>query len=156
NGVRGDIIGHGLSGSLTACPVRTLIRRVCYLRQCEAPVDTPLSSYRSQTSQCFVGVTAAQITVALRNAVAVMGHRHGLAPEDVSARSLRSSGAMALLCARVDADRIRLLGRWRSDEMFRYLHVQAYPIMRGFSRIMLDGGDYALIPRPEPHLPIRL
>ena len=46
-------------------------------------------------------------------------------PADVSARSLRAAGAMALLCADVDSDRIRLLGRWQSDQMFRYLHVQA-------------------------------
>ena len=34
--------------------------------------------------------------------------------------------AMALLCAGVNSDRTRLLGRWRSDEMYRYLHVQAF------------------------------
>jgi hypothetical protein len=41
----------------------------------------------------------------------------GLSPADISVRSLRSSGAMALLCANVDTDRICLLGRWQSNEM---------------------------------------
>ena len=41
----------------------------------------------------------------------------GLSPADISIRLLHSSGTMALLCANVDMDRIRLLGRWRSDEM---------------------------------------
>ena len=53
---------------------------------------------------------------------------------------------MALLLARVDTDVIRLIGRWRSDEMLRYLHVQAYPLMRNYSCLMLDAGDYTLIP----------
>ncbi len=30
----------------------------------------------------------------------------------------------------MDTDRIRLLGRWQSDQMFSYLHVQAEPVMR--------------------------
>lgn len=38
---------------------------------------------------------------------------------------------MALLCAGVDSDRLQLIGRWRSDEMFRYLNVQAQLIMNG-------------------------
>jgi hypothetical protein len=56
---------------------------------------------------------------------------------------------MALLCAHVDTDIIRLLGRWRSDEMLRYLHVQAQPIMRDFSRRMLVGGSFTLLPNQD-------
>jgi hypothetical protein len=54
-------------------------------------------------------------------------------PTDVSARSNRAGGAMALLCAGVDRDHFRMIGRWRSDELFRYLHVQAQPIMNGIA-----------------------
>jgi hypothetical protein len=36
---------------------------------------------------------------------------------------------MALLCAHVDTDIIRLVGRWHSNEMLRYLHIQAEPTM---------------------------
>ena len=53
---------------------------------------------------------------------------------------------MALLCAGVDSDRLRMIGRWRSDEMFRYLHVQAQPIMNGLAAAMLRGGDFRLTP----------
>jgi hypothetical protein len=56
---------------------------------------------------------------------------------------------MALLCAHVDTDIIRLLGRWRSDEMLRYLHVQAEPVMRDFSRRMLSGGTFTLLPNQD-------
>ena len=45
----------------------------------------------------------------------------GFTHHDVSARSLRAAGAMALLCLGVDHDIISLIGRWRSDEMTRYL-----------------------------------
>jgi hypothetical protein len=53
---------------------------------------------------------------------------------------------MALLCAGVAGDRIRMIGRWRSDEMFRYLHVQAQPVMTGVAAAMLRGGSYQLAP----------
>ena len=77
----------------------------------------------------------------------------GFAPNNVNARSLRAGGAMALLCGRVDADTIRLVGRWRSDAMFRYLHAQALPLIRDLSRIMLTHGAYTLLPGtdlPQP------
>ena len=74
----------------------------------------------------------------------------GIQPHEVSARSLRPAGAMALLCAHVDSDTIRLLGRWRSDEMLRYLHVQAQPIMHRFSQRMLQAGNYTMIPTAAP------
>ena len=51
---------------------------------------------------------------------------------------------MALLCSGVDKDIINLIGRWRSDEMMRYLHVQAEPIMRNFSKLMISNGNYNL------------
>jgi hypothetical protein len=59
----------------------------------------------------------------------MIGAQLGIAAIDVSIRLLRSSGAMSLLCAKVDTDTIRLLGRWRSDEMLRYLHIQAFPLL---------------------------
>jgi hypothetical protein len=52
---------------------------------------------------------------------------------------------MALLCAQVDTDLIQLLGRWRSDVMLCYLHVQAQPLMRNFFRLMVQGGEFSLI-----------
>ena len=65
---------------------------------------------------------------------------------DVSVRSTRAGGAMALLCAGVDRDRIRLVDRWHSDEMYRYLHVQAQPVMNGLAAAMLRGGSFRLTP----------
>lgn len=51
---------------------------------------------------------------------------------------------MALLCAGINSNRIRLIGRWRSDELYRYLHVQARPVMTGISAAMLCSGSFQL------------
>ena len=69
--------------------------------------------------------------------------------KDVSARSLWAAGAMALLCSGVYNNIISLIGRCRSDEMLRYLHVQAEPIMRKFSKLMISHGNYNLLPHNE-------
>jgi hypothetical protein len=58
---------------------------------------------------------------------------------------LRSSGAMVLLCTKVDTDLICLLGWWRSNEMLRYLHVQTFPIVAPLAEQMLRHGHYSLM-----------
>jgi hypothetical protein len=50
-------------------------------------------------------------TLILCHAVRLIGPEVGLVEADVSARSLRAGGAMALLCAQVDDNIIHLLGR---------------------------------------------
>jgi hypothetical protein len=57
-----------------------------------------------------------------------------------------AAGATALLCAQVDTDTIQLIGRWRSDGMLRYLHVQAKPVMRHFAQQMLTHGAFTMHP----------
>jgi hypothetical protein len=76
----------------------------------------------------------------------VIGEPFGLDPSEIDARSLRVSGAMALLCAHVDTDMIKLIGCWRSEAMLRYLHIQAAPVMQNFASMMLAGGHYSLLP----------
>jgi hypothetical protein len=119
NGVRGELIGLGASGHRFFCPVLAVHARVLHLLRHQAPPATPLYTYYDHNTHHVI--TTTQITTALRVAVHLVGAPVGLLPADISVRSLRSSGAMALLCANVDTDRIRLLGRWRSDEMLRYL-----------------------------------
>lgn len=144
NGVRGEVIGLTRSASHLWCPVAALVRRVLYLRAATTNREIPLYSYQAQGRWCAVHST--HLTHHLRSAVCVLGPSFGIAAGDISARSLRSSGAMALLCANLDTDKIRLLGRWRSDEMLRYLHVQAYPIVSPLASAMLQHGDFNFIP----------
>lgn len=149
NGVRGEVIGLSRSGDFSLCPVLATIRRIMHLRTHNAPLHTPLAVYFTLGSERPRLIKPADITTALRCSTAVLGPGLGFNPSDISARSLRAAGAMALLCAKVDTDIIRLLGRWRSDEMLRYLHIQAEPLMRDFSRRMLHHGNFALIPNQE-------
>jgi hypothetical protein len=99
------------------------------------------------------------LTQELHSAVASLGHLVSIAPMDISVRSLRSSGAMALLCANIDSDCICLLGRWHFDEMLRYLHVQAYPVVAHLAPTMLQHGDFSFLPShilPQPNLQLAL
>jgi hypothetical protein len=146
SGVRGEVIGLGRSGDPLFCPVLAAARRCLHLRTAAAPATQPLASFIDPLSNSLTRITPADLTALLRVSVALLGPQYGFLPDDVSARSLRAAGAMALLCAEVDTDRIRLLGRWQSDQMFRYLHVQAEPMMRNFSSRMLQGGNYTLLP----------
>jgi hypothetical protein len=91
-------------------------------------------------------IDTTSLTTHLRIAVTSLGASYGISPKEISIRSLRSSGAMAILCAKVDLDMIQLLGHWRSDEMLRYLHVQSFPLVAPFAAQMLHHGHFTLIP----------
>ena len=138
NLVWGESIGHGLSGHPFACPTKSIKRIVERLHHWKASDDTPLCAYKEAGAWKLIKST--DITKALRTAVKDIGHRYGLCPQDISARSLRASGAMALLLGGVDANTIKLLGRWRSDEMMRYLHVSAQQLVHKYAT-----ADYLLL-----------
>jgi hypothetical protein len=143
NGVRGELVGLGRSGHPTFCPVLAIINRVKHLRLHQAHPTTPLFQYFDIAPRTL---TTNELTQQLRFTCNILGHTVGIHSADISIRSLRSSGAMALLCADVDSDKIRLLGRWRSDEMLRYLHVQALPIVAPLASLMVQHGYFSFIP----------
>ena len=143
NGVENEVVKLGRSGDPFLCPTLAVARRILHLRAARAPGHTPLA--RVFTPRGVERVTPGVITKTLRDAVTYIGADLGFLPSEVSARSLRAAGATALLVANVDPDVIRLLGRWRSDEMLRYLHLSAEPVMHSFARKMLQA-DYQLVP----------
>ena len=145
NGVENEVIKQGLSGDPYMCCVRAIKRLVCHLRAHNAPLSSPLGRVYTSDGRRPTGVTPALITTTLRGAVTSLGPSLGFVASEVSARSLRAAGAMALLVSGVDTDIISMLGRWRSDEMFRYLHLTAEPIMRKFAAKMLQA-DYTMAP----------
>ena len=145
NGVRSEVIRQGRSGDPYLCPVLAASRRVRHLRSHGAPPSAPLARVFTNDGQPPTGVTPTLITRALRSAVTFLGPSLGFLAGEVSARSLRAAGAMALLVADVDPDIIQILGRWRSDEMMRYLHLTAEPIMKDFAKKML-AADFTLAP----------
>ena len=155
NGVRGERIGHCRSHDATACPVLALARRVLHLRAHHAPPTSPL--YLVHTVNRFIPIRSNAITQALRVSAAATSSSLNIDPSRVSARSLRAGGAMALLCAGIDSDIIRLVGRWRSDEMLRYLHAQALPHITNLAAAMVEHGTFSLLPHqpfPAAAIPI--
>ncbi len=140
NGVRGELITLSRSGHSILCPVVAAISRVQHLRQHNATPNTPLYSYWQQSWKTII---SQDLTYALRTAATTLGPAEA---ESISARSLRSAGAMALYCAGMDKTTIQLLGRWKSDELLRYLHAQAFPITARCAQLMLQHGDFAMIP----------
>jgi len=150
NGVCSELIGLGRSGNLAFCPVQACLNCILHLRTYQAPPHTPLYTYFCDDWQA---ITTTMLTSEIRSSTAVMGHTVGLSPPDVSVRSLRASGAMALLCANVVTDCIHLLGCWRSDKTLHYLHVQAYPVVAHLAPAMLQHGQFTLIPNTPVQLP---
>lgn len=144
NAVPGETIGIGRSGHALACAIPPIARRLEYLRTNGAAPDTPLCAHKLN-NRWYV-ITATQVTNALRSAVSLYGKPYGLEPHQVSARSLRSSGALAMMCGGVDTARGRLQGRWLSDIMFRYLSVQNEPLCADIGRRMVAGGNFDTIP----------
>ena len=118
NGVRGEIIGLCRSGDTVLCPVRAAARRIIYLWRHNAPPGTPLARLYQQKNLVHhtaqpKHITPTDITKVIRQAVTFLEVDLGFLPSDVSARSLRASGANALLLAHVDTNVIRLIGRWQ-------------------------------------------
>ncbi len=128
NSVRNETIGHGRSGHPHLCPVLCLVARVISLRGLQAPPSCPLNIYAVAPTRPWRHVQSGDLTRRLRNTLALFPIP-GYVAADIFARSTRAGGAMALLCAGVSGERIRMVGRWRSDELYRYLHVQAQPVM---------------------------
>lgn len=145
NSNRGDKVGLNRAGDPLICPVQAAARRVQHLRAANAPSTTPI--YMVQQGQHrTLPIYARHVTAALRAAAATVRSVTGIDPDRLSARSLRPGGATALLCADVDHDKIKLLGRWKSDAMIRYLHVQAVPAMRTLAQRMLAAGNFTFQP----------
>jgi hypothetical protein len=101
---------------------------VIHLREHNIASTTPIPTYFE--SNCRHPIKPNDITLVLLRAICLIGPEVGLTEADVSARSLRAGGAMALLCAQVDDNIICLVGRLQSNDMLHYLHMQARPVMR--------------------------
>ena len=144
NSVRGEVIGLLHSNDPLLSPTRIIARRILHLCSHYAPDNAPLACVYSH--QRHSAIKPNDITSALQATVTYLTPASlGFLPSDVLARCLLTTSINALLCASVDTDVICLLGRWRSDEMLRYLHLQAAPLMHDFSKKMLAGGTFTLV-----------
>ena len=93
------------------------------------------------------------ITAHLKATVKLLAGTHlDFTHKYVSVRSLWVSGAMALLFSGMYTDIISLIGRWRSEKMLQYLHVQAELIIRNYSKLMISHGNYNLLTQNAVHI----
>ena len=151
---KGDAIALGRSRHPLCCPVKAAIRFILRHRAAALAAGHPLSlatklaTYHRATRQFTIRAT--EVTAQLRFAAAACQPTTGLSPADVSARSLRAGGAMALLVGKVDTDTIKLLGRWHSDAMCRYLHQDSLGVMQRLSALMLNHGSYNFLTATPP------
>jgi hypothetical protein len=53
---------------------------------------------------------------------------------------------MTLLHGRIDMNNICMKGRWNSDAMMQYLHVQDQPVMGNYTAHMFNQGTYSFLP----------
>lgn len=132
NGISGDIILLGTTTDPFVGPLKCIIRRVLHLRQHHAPSDTPLFMFWDAQG------TQRRVTDRLLNSFLRMGASLCSIDARCTAGALRCTGATALLNSRQPPDIIKLLGRWRSDEVFRYLHLQSSPLTEDLAETMLQ------------------
>jgi hypothetical protein len=97
--------------------VISVINSVRYLRQHGAPNDAPLWAVRSATTNACCTISSKLVTETIQTSASILGPQLGFNTDDVSARSCRTGGAMALLCGRIDTSIIQLVGRCRSDAL---------------------------------------
>jgi hypothetical protein len=99
--------------SLVTSP-RLLVRRLNHLCSHGATPLTPL--YHVYTTPGEANISSALVTAAIR--IAAASTPYGFSPSDVNARALHTGGAMTLLCARVDTNIIKMVGRCRSRALY--------------------------------------
>jgi hypothetical protein len=88
----------------------------------------------------------------LHQAMTANYHRTGVHTSEISARSLRTGGAMAILFGKIDINSIRMMDQWYSDAMLRYLHMQAQPIIGHYAVKMFNKRTYTF--QPNENVPI--
>jgi hypothetical protein len=118
--------------------VKATVRCVLAHRHNKASMMTPpplASFYRGHRRTL---IKSKDVTEVLRNAMQINVHRTGIEASEISARSLWAGGAMALIRGRVDLSNIRRMGRWHSDAMMQYLHVQSQPILGNYVARMFN------------------
>lgn len=133
NGVKNETICLTRSTNLHACPVRRTASRVQHLRTHLASPDTPIFSFYENSTARACAVSDRMITHFLRKAAAYTPY-----PGDYTVGALRNTGAQTLLEAGVPKHMIQLIGRWRSDEIFRYLTARSETLMQPYAEAMIS------------------
>ncbi len=132
NGIAGKLIGLTNTTDPYVCPVKAITRRIAHLRKYGATADTPLYMYYD-TAGTPRRIADRYLTQQLSIAASLLGLN-----VVTTAGALRCMGATALLQGKVPLQLIKLVGRWQSDEVFRYLHTQSEPLMSPLANTMFS------------------
>ena len=97
-----------------------MCRQVAYPQRHRVAGETPISIFKKGNK--WQQIRGYNITAAIRSAVLSEDPSIGFTDADIRAHSLRAGGGMYLLVAWVDQETIRLVRRWQSDTIIRYLH----------------------------------
>lgn len=118
NGISGEVIYTPRASTPDTCPVECALRRLRHLQHNGARPTTPLFVFYH--TGLPLRLSSRILTATLRVHADIRApHAH------ISAAGIRATAATALLSGRVPIHLIKLLGRWRSDEVFRYFHTHA-------------------------------
>jgi hypothetical protein len=132
NGIPGEVITLTHLGNPVACPIKATTRRIHNLCTSNASATMELYCYYDGSGmvRCIANryVTAfLQITASL---LGLEGQTRGGALHLLA-------GATALLKGKVPIPLIKLIGRWRSNKVFCYLHAQSPTLMGPSATTML-------------------
>jgi hypothetical protein len=115
NGIRDEKLVQGRSGSGLCCPMKATVFRIKHHRLHKSKPNAPLASYYRTSRR--TAIKPKDVTDVLRQAMTANFHRTGVHASEVSARSLRAGGTMAMLFGKIDINSVRMMGRWHSDAM---------------------------------------
>jgi hypothetical protein len=134
NGTRDESTIQGYSGTSLCCPIRAVVRRIKHRLLKKSTPNAPIVSCYLTARRTAIKPKDGMDT--LRHAMRINFHHTGIKAAEISSRSMRAVGDMAVFFAKIDMNNIRFMGRWHSDAMMRYLHGQAQTIVGPFAEVM--------------------
>mmetsp|Transcript_62073 Transcript_62073/g.183434 ORF Transcript_62073/g.183434 Transcript_62073/m.183434 type:complete len:231 (+) Transcript_62073:231-923(+) len=108
NAIKGEQMGHGRFFA-DAILVAVISNHMKYLRFHRASADVPLCA--ALEGERWRSVQLPEIMAALQAAACTIRHCHGVTPNDISTRSMRSVKTMALFLAGIRGECVKILER---------------------------------------------
>jgi hypothetical protein len=105
-----------------------------------------IATYYRGNQRTIVNSKVNDVPAVLRCAMKINYSKTGITAMEISAHSLLAGGTMAMIFERIDLYSIQMMGRWNSDDMMRYLHIQAQPIINNYDARMYNHGTCAFLP----------
>ena len=110
---------------------------------------TPINTVK--TGNQYHRITASQVRDLLKQVTSLPENINlGLNPSRVGTHSIRCSAAMLMHSAKINADIIKLVGRWKSDSYTKYFRTEVQSFTSGVSNKMVSSENtFFLIPTPD-------